>query len=66
MNITKLYRCPKGHETSAVFRVIVDDNSYTLDIMPYEGNYCFVCFSAWLAKNVPRTVEVFTSDEQPS
>ncbi len=61
--ITTLYHCPKGHEVDARFEIIVEDNGNTVDILPYAGSYCFVCFGAWIAANVPRTSPVLDIPE---
>ncbi len=53
-----LYTCPNGHEVSCRFSIIVVDNGLSLEALPYAGNYCFVCFAAWVARNVPRSIEI--------
>lgn len=50
----KLYVCPKGHISDAVLHIIVEDTGSNLDVLPYAGSYCFVCYAAWIAANVPR------------
>ena len=57
-NTNTLYRCAKGYEVSARFSIIVEDNGLTLDLLPYGGDFCFVCFAAWVAQNVPRAFAV--------
>ena len=54
----KMYECPNGHKCGAVLQIIVADMPGNLDALPYQGHFCFVCFAAWVAKNVPRVEEV--------
>ena len=59
-----IYRCPKGHEVSARFSISVSDEEHTIDLLPYAGDYCLVCFSAFIASHVPRATKVDTERPQ--
>ena len=60
--MVKVFECPKGHRSSAVLCIIVADVPGNLDALPYQGEFCFVCYAAWVAQYVPRVKVIAESD----
>ena len=58
MNTT--YVCTKGHVFGSKTSIIVESGVEFVEAMPFAGEYCTVCYMAFIAANVARVTEVET------
>ena len=60
----KVYVCEKGHRFGSKTSIIVEDGVSFFEAMPYAGEYCTVCYMAFVAAHISRVREE-TTEEQP-
>lgn len=53
-----VYVCSKGHRFTGRTSLMVTGETPCVEAMQYAGDYCTVCYFAWIAQNVPRVEAV--------
>lgn len=49
-----IYVCDKGHRFAGRTQLAVYDGPGLFEALPYVGDYCTVCYFAWIVANVSK------------
>lgn len=52
------YICEKGHRFGSKTQIIVEEGLQFVEALPYSGDYCTVCYMAFVASNISRVKEI--------